>query len=136
MKKKKYKDVQKFGGKEDLGSVKFNGNTHEASSLEVTSDTKLEHDEGYGEAAIIRRFTFGINPVTFKQAPPTKQELFNSHLKGIEIALWRDGMKIMTEVEPKIGFEKSTYHIYVGARPMKGHMLTQRPQTLSEIAHG
>lgn len=133
--KTKFKDVAKFGGTEELGSVNLHGHSHDAASLEVTSDTKLEHDEGHGEAAIIRRFTFGANPEAFAKHTPTKQELFNAHYKGIEVTLWRDGMKVMPEVEPRVVVKGNKFHIFVGAKPMKGHILMQRPQTLSEIAH-
>ena len=55
-----------------------------------------------------------------------------------ETALWRDGLKILTEVQPRISFneEKMQYQIFVGATPMRGHLLTQTPQTLREIVHG
>lgn len=135
-KKTAFKDVEKFGGKEDLGQVNLHGHSHDAASLEVKSETNLEQDEGFGDAAIIRRFTFGVNPEAFKQHVPTKQELFNAHYKGIEVALWRDGMKVMPDVTPKVVLENNRYHIFVGAKPMKGHMLMHKPQTLKEIVHG
>lgn len=135
--KKKTLEVQKFGGTEELGKTILHGHEHEAASVEVQSNTNLELDEGYGNAAVIRRFTFGMNVESFKHAQPTKQDLFNSHLKGIELALWRDGLKVLPDVQPRISvdMEKMQYQIFVGATPMKGHILTQRPQTLSEIAH-
>lgn len=106
----------------------------EAQQLEVQSDTKLESDTGHGQAIVIRQFEFGINPVAFKEAPPTRQELFNSHLKGIEMMLWRDGMKIFPDVEPKIKFDATKYTIILAALPMKGHILREVPQTLAQIA--
>jgi len=135
---KKSVDVQKFGGSEEIGNVKMHGYDHDVQSLEAQSKTKLEDDTGHGNAAIIRCFQFGINPEAFKQYQPTKQELFNSHYKGIEVALWRDGMKVIPDVNPRIVVDEKNmnYKIFVGATPMKGHILTQRPQTLSEIAHG
>lgn len=135
---KKVAEVQKFGGTEELGNVQMHGYNHDVQSLEAQSKTKLEDDQGHGDAAIIRRFTFGINPESFKQYQPTKQELFNSHYKGIEIALWRDGLKVIPEVHPRIVInqEKMNYEIFVGAKPMRGHILRERPQTLTEIAHG
>ena len=54
------------------------------------SETKLEQDVGSGQPAIIRQFMFKTNPQTWKSHPPTKQELFNHHLKQIEIWLWQD----------------------------------------------
>ena len=137
-KTKKSLDVQKFGGVEELGSLHINGYQHEASSIEAQSETRLEQDTGEGGAAIIRRFTFGVNPEAFAQHTPTMQELFNYHHKGIEIALWRDGMAIITEVQPRVIFDKQNtkYHIFVGARPLRGHVLRETPQTLSQIVHG
>lgn len=104
---------------------------------QVESDTKLEHDEGYGGAAIIRRFTYGANPLAFKEHLPTQQELFNSHLKQIEIQLWKDGMKLMTDVTPRVRIndKKDGYEIIVGAKPQKGHLLTKTPNLLRDFTH-
>ena len=134
--KRKALDVAKFGGTENLGKATYNNYEHEVSNIETQSKTKLEDDAGHGGAAIIRRFSFGMNAESFKEKPPTKQELFNYHIKGIEIMLWRDGMKIMTEVQPRIMLEekKMQYHIFVGARPQKGFILREAPQTLKEVA--
>ena len=134
--KRKALDVAKFGGTENLGKATYNNYEHEISNIETQSKTKLEDDVGHGGAAIIRRFSFGMNAESFKEKPPTKQELFNYHIKGIEIMLWRDGMKIMTEVQPRIMLEekKMQYHIFVGARPQKGFILREAPQTLKEVA--
>ena len=136
--KLKVLDRPSFGGTEELGNTKMHGYDHDVKSLEVESTTKLEHDEGHGNAAIIRCFTFGMNPEVFHQYQPTKQELFNSHYKGIEVALWKDGMKVIPEVNPRVVFDEKNlrYQIFVGAAPMKGHILRERPQTLKEITHG
>ncbi len=109
--------------------------TDNVSAIETKSETHLEDDKGTGGAAIIRMFEFAANPIAFKQHKPTKQELFNYHAKGIEVMLWKDGMKVLTEVDPKVTInqKKSKYRIFVGAVPQKGHLLTERPQTLSQI---
>lgn len=131
-------DVAKFGGTEDLGKVRLHGHEHEAATTEAQSETKLEFDEGHGNPVVVRRFTFGVNHEAFQEHPPTKQELFNYHLKGIEIALWRDGLKVFDEVKPRLAFntDYSRYDIFIAARPMKGHTLHQRPQTLTQIVRG
>lgn len=105
---------------------------------QAESTTHLEDDTGYGKAAVIRQFTFKANPQTFSTQPPTKQELFNAHLKQLEIMLWQDGLKIMTDVAPQLAFnkKKTQYTIIVGALPQRGQLLTQQPQLLTEIAHG
>ena len=43
------------------------------------SETKLEHDVGTGQTAIIRQFKFKTNPQTWRHDPPTAQQLFNHH---------------------------------------------------------
>lgn len=131
-------EVRKFGGTEEMGHVKMNGHDHDVQSIEAESETKLEDDVGHGNAAIIRCFKFGINPKAFQEHPPTKQELFNSHHKGIEIALWRDGLKVLPDVNPRIVIDQKnmSYQIFVGAQPMKGHILREQPKTLSQLAHG
>lgn len=152
---KKTIEVQKFGGVDSMGTVRdenltkftseMSGNEsfHEKTdynleSIETASQTHLEDDMGGGGATIIRTFEFGMNPEAFRQYQPTKQELFNSHLKGIELALWKDGLKVMDEVQPKLVVDNKAnrYTIFVGAQPMKGHMLYEQPKTLSEQIHG
>ncbi len=115
----------------------MNENWNDISKVETTSETHLEDDKGYGEAAIIRMFEFAANPEAFKQHTPTKQELFNYHHKQIEITLWGDGMKVIPEVTPRVTISKNKkkYRIFVGAKPMKGHILQEQPKTLSQIAH-
>ena len=132
-------ELQKFGGTDDLGSGKLDGNDHELQSIEVKSKTKLTDDPYEGAVAVIRRFTFGANPQAFQELLPTKQELFNSHVKGIEIALWRDGMVFHDKVEPQIHFDqkKLQYHIFVGAKPAKGHIVPYnlKPANLKDFSH-
>ena len=109
----------------------------DAAKAQTQSDTHLEDDTGHGQAVIIRQFKFSANPQTFKHNPPSKQELFNYHLKQIEILLWQDGMKIMTDVQPQITFNKkmTQYTIIVGAVPMRGQILPHgmTPKLLKEI---
>lgn len=138
MAKRKFKDVAKFGGVDELGKVEAHGHQHELSTIEAKSTRSLEEDRGEGNAAVLRCFQFAINPQVFKEHPPTKQELFNSHFKGIEMALWKDGLKVMPDVNPRIviNTKKMFYQIFVGAQPMQGYILQERPQTLTEIVHG
>lgn len=105
---------------------------------EVHSDIKLEDDIGYGEAVILRTFDFKANPQTFKEHPPTTQELFNAHLRQIEIHLMKDGLKVYTEASPQIRIsrDKTGYRIVVPAQPMRGHTLLERPHTLTDAVHG
>lgn len=133
---KKPVEVQKFGGTEHLGETQMHGYSHEIESIEAQSKTTLDADKGIGEAAVIRCFEFKANPEVFEQKVPSKQELFNYHHKGIEIALWRDGLVAMPEVNPRIVITNNKYQIFVGARPMRGQILQDKTQTLTEIANG
>lgn len=133
---KKPIEVAKFGGIDKLGSTELNGYQHEIESVEAESKTNLELDTGVGNAAIIRMFEFSLNHEAFRHYPPTKQDLFNAHHKGIEMALWRDGLKVIPGVNPRISIEQGRYRIWVGATPMKGHILTETPKTLSQLVHG
>lgn len=144
--KKKAVDVQKFGGIENLGSVKADmhadlsgaTNTYDASSVEAASQTKLEDDQGVGKEVIMRSFTFKVNRKMFEAAPPTKQQLFDGHLHGLEMSLWRDGLIFDKTHEPHILFNKklTTYTIFLVATPARGQTVVDKARTLSEIAHG
>lgn len=145
---KKTKEVSKFGGVDELGQFKsdlhspLKEQTYDASSIEAKSEkTHLEDDMGVGEATVLRNFVFAIdikNAHLWLERQPTKQDLFNAHIKGIEMALWKDGLKIWPDVKPQLTFDTAglKYTIIVAARPMNGFILQERPQTLSEIAHG
>ena len=155
---KKAVEVKKFGGVHDLGSLKDERNVNFTSGmsgetskkegvaydmrdLEVESKTKLQSDEGHGGAVIVRVFEFKFNPeavakVQNDQIPLDKQMLFNSHYKGIEMALWKDGFVPMPEVAPQVKIEGERYKIFVGAKLAKGQILRERPMTLAQIANG
>ena len=136
-KRQKVTEVAKFGGVEDLGGVKTD-HAYDLKDIEVKSKTNIEDDSGFGGAAIIRMFEFGINPEAWKQHQPTMQELFNAHYKGIEVALWKDGLKVLPDVNPRLVVDSTNmrYRIFVGAQPMKGHILNEKPKTLKELVHG
>ena len=129
-------DVSSFGGVENLGTIKKDGFDHEVSNIEAQSKTNLEMDEGHGDAVVIRCFEFAFNPEAIKQHLPTRQELFNYHHKGIEMALWRDGLKVIPESNPRLTIDGMKYKIFVGAKVARGHLLNHNPMTLKQIAHG
>lgn len=118
------------------GQVVDNKETWHTNEISTESDVHLEDDLGKGDAAIIRMFEFAANPEAFRMQIPTKQELFNHHLKQIEIMLWGDGLKVMDDVDPKVTVNKAKdkYRIFIGAKPQKGHILREQPRTLSQLA--
>lgn len=137
-KKKKTIDVAKFGGVDELGKTQLNGHEHEVSSIETQSQTKLEDDKGTGRPLVIRTYTFQINKEAFKFHVPTKQELFDTHVRGLEMTLWRDGLTFAKDHDPQILFNKGRTHytIFIVAEPSRGNVLTDKTQTLTEIVHG
>lgn len=112
----------------------------EMKTVGAESQTKLEADRGEGPAITLRHFYFKPNPETFHKQQPTSQQLFNTHIKQIEVELWRDGWKIYQDVDPRLMMakDKSHYVFVVAAVPGKGQILSHdtQPKTLSEIAHG
>jgi hypothetical protein len=134
--RKKVVELQSFGGTKELGQTEMLGDKHEVVTAEVQSRRRFEDFDDGGKAAIIRTFTFGMNFQSFTEAKPTKQEIFNAHLKGLEIALWKDGLKMWTAVQPQITFnvEKGQYSIIVGAQPI--NELVSNAPGLKELVHG
>ena len=109
-------------------------------TIEVHSDTKLEQDKGEGRGVVMRTFEFAASPIIFQNGNPHPQDIFNSHLKGIEATLWQDGLEPMIELEPRLIFtpDRSKYLILVWARVQKGQVskemeVQKQAQTLTEI---
>lgn len=138
MAKKKQIEVAKFGGVDELGSTKLDGHDHDVSSIETQSETKLEDDKGTGRPLVIRTYTFELNSKAFKVHVPTKQELFDGHVRGIETSLWRDGLTFAKDHEPRVLFNKKQTHytIFVIAEPSRGNVITDNTRTLTELANG
>lgn len=145
-KKNKSLDVQKFAGHEHVADVNSNVtgspiegvSGHSLESVAVESQTKLEDDVGRGNPVVMRSFTFKINKTAFLSNKPSKQELFDTHARGIEMILWRDGLTFEKRWEPRILFNKKATHytIFVVATPARGQTLVDQTRTLSELAHG
>ncbi len=131
-----------FGGSVDKAELESKGiqGWDKAQELGASSETHLEDDQGEGDPMILRQFIFGINPIAFAEAKPAKQDLFNHHLKGIELSLWKDGLQLWDGVEPRIHIDskKMQYTIYVTAIPSRGNMFSalHAPKKLTEILHG
>ena len=107
----------------------------EGKELQVESGTKLESDKGEGNPLVLRFFDFSANPLAFRDRLPTAQEIFNSHIRGIEMSLWKDGLLIETTLEPRLLLSKAKdhYRIIIGARYNRFKVLKEKPLTLHEI---
>lgn len=117
----------------DDGKTKWQGR-----EIGVNSDIPLV-DEGTGKKYLIRQFEFVFNPemlnkIRQKKIPaPTKQELFNSNYRQIEIMLWSDGLIPAKEVDPRMIIGKRKYKIILLCEPRAKVMVVDKPRTLQEI---
>lgn len=128
---KKFKTVEKNA--RNTPSKKVEDIQWEGEEVSAQSETKLESDTGTGKPIVIRFFDFGANPLVFKQHQPTAQELFDSHRKGIESLLWRDGLKPIEGIEPRLMFskDKSSYRFVITC--VTSQALVDTPKTLSQL---
>ncbi len=144
MPKKSKKEAKILNDKKELPvdftAVKEGDDTYHAKTVSVDSETKLDEDKGEGEALTLRFFEFATNPEAFKKGLPTAQQLFQSHVKQIEIELWKDEWRPVEEIPPRVMFakDKSHYRIVIAARPAKGSLLSRTaiPKTLMELQNG
>lgn len=132
-KTKKFKAIEKNA--ENLPSKKVEDLHWEGEEVQAHSDTKLEEDRGTGIPIILRFFEFGANFQSFKNHKPTAQELFNSHMRGIESLLWADELTFYKDVEPRLQFSKdgTKYRFIIPCIPRSGSVLVDAPKTLSEL---
>jgi len=130
IKGKKFKTVDKETNDAPVKNAEWEG-----EELGVISDTKLEQDLGTGHEVVLKFFDFGVNEEAFKQHRPTAQELFNSHRGGIEALLWRDGLKPYEGLNPRFMFSKNKkfYRFIITCIPMAGRVISDTPQTLSQL---
>lgn len=105
--------------------------TWQGQEVEVRSD--LETDHNTGKPIILRFFSFTVNPIEFQKAHPTNQQIFNNHAQQIRLFLWRDGLDVVTAIEPKVIRTKDGYNIAVTCQPKAGVSLLDKTQSLQEI---
>jgi hypothetical protein len=130
---KRFKSIEKKA--KNLPSKKVEDLQWEGEEIQTESKTRLEEDTGYGHAVVLRFFDFGANVESFKLHKPTAQELFNSHIRGIESLLWRDGLIFFKEVEPRLQFskDKTKYRFIIAAVPSATSALVDKPKTITEL---
>ena len=126
---------------EFIDTTREEGDYH-GQTIEVHSETKLEEDRGMGRGVVMRTFEFAASPIIFQHGTPNPQDIFNSHLKGIEATLWSDGLEPMVELEPRLIFtpQRDKYLILVWARVQKGQValenkIQKEAQTLTQIVN-
>lgn len=129
--KKKFKAVEK--GLVDTPHGDIKNLEWEGEEIGAESTTKIEQDKGTGAPIILRFFDFGADPSVFKKHKPTAQELFNSHIKGMESLLWGDGLAPYYQVEPRLMFSKSGGHYRFILACVPKEALVDDTRTLSQL---
>ena len=125
---KKFKTIEKDAVAAPVKDIPWEGEEIAAESV-----TKIQDDRGDGRGVVLRFFDFGANPETFALHKPTAQELFNTHMRGMESLLWRDGLKPFTDAEPRLMFskDKKNYRFIIPCVPIRGDL--QNTNTLSQL---
>ncbi len=109
-------------GETSLDDKKWMGADLEAKANPITEDPG-------GDPRLIRQFWFDFNPEKIHniqhkwEKPPTTQDLFNAHVKQIEVMLWTDGLEYDTDFQPRVVVGKKRYKIVIVAKPRRGVLL-------------
>ena len=102
--------------------------------FQAVSDKPM-YDEGRGDKYSLRMFFFKFHPdiVSGKTKLPSKQELFNTHYKQIELEVWRSGMRLMKDDKhpPQVRLKKDGY--VIGVLCGVGDRHIGQPLTLQQI---
>lgn len=99
---KKFKLTEKNAINAPVKNIEWEG-----EELQAQSKTHLEQDLGTGAKTVYRFFEFAANPEAFKNRKPTAQELFNDNKKGIMAMLWKDELRPLEQIEPRLIFSKN-----------------------------
>jgi hypothetical protein len=110
----------------------------QGQELGVNSEVPLM-DEGKGKPYIVRQWVFHFNPEILQKIrqnkipAPTKQELFNSNWRQIQLQLWGDGLVATEMVEPRIIIGKKKYRIILLCEPKFRTLVVDKPRTLQDL---
>lgn len=104
--------------------------------LAIKADTPLI-DSATGKKVIIRKFEFEwdkkIKTQDKMNAQYNKQEFFNSHAKYIRDFLWKDGLSVLENQDPKMIFNEKGYIIAVACEARFGVSIFDKATTLQDI---
>ena len=104
--------------------------------LAVKADTPLI-DSATGKKVIIRKFEFEWDKKVKLQdkmnAQYNKQGFFNSHAKYIKDFLWKDGLSVLENQDPKMIFNEKGYVIAIACEARFGVSIFEKGRTLQDI---
>ena len=94
-------------------------------------------DSAIGKKVIIRTFDFewkkGMKTQDKMNAQYNKQAFFNSYAKYIRDFLWKDGLSILENQDPKMIFNKKGYRIAIACEARFGVSIFDKATTLQGI---
>ena len=93
-----------------------------------TKDESL-HDKGKGEEVLIRMIEFKLNP-GLAETPTKEQILTPEYIKQIDVQLWSDGLRRVSE--PRMNIDKEYCRIGVPCVPRTGQSFLDKPKLLQE----
>ena len=104
--------------------------------LAVKADKPLI-DSATGRKLIVRMFDFqwnkGIKRQDIEMAKINKQQVFNSHVAYIKSFLWKDGLSVREDHDPKLIFTKQGYRIAVLCEARFGLNIFEKGNTLQDL---
>ncbi len=128
------KEIKEYKGEQ------IQGTSEEGDWTEQDLATKAGQplvDSGKGKATLVRVFDFKFDPRVKREdrqlMRSRKQELFNTHSNFIRNFLWKDGLSIREDHDPKLMFGKDGYRIAVLCEARLGVMVDKKPTTLQNI---
>ena len=128
------KEIKEHKGKQ------YEGKSPEGDWVEQELATKAGQplvDSGKGKALVIRVFDFKFDPRVKaedrQRAKSNKQEIFNTHAKFIRNFLWKDGLKIREDHDPKLIFGEDGYRIAILCEARLEVPIDKKPTTLQQI---
>lgn len=126
--------INNYESEERKGTAE--GNEWIDKDIAVKADTPLV-DSATGKKVIVRLFDFDwnkeITKSNIKEAKKDKQLLFNVHATYIKNFLWKDGLNVLMNQDPKLIFTKKGYRIAVVCEARSGQSIFDKPQTLQNI---
>ncbi len=106
--------------------------------LAVKADVPLV-DTATGKKLIVRVFEFawktGMKADKVVEAVNNKQFFFNGHAKYIKDFLWKDGLVIREDHDPKMNFDQNGYKIAVLCEARLGLNIFEKGRTLQDVLH-
>lgn len=100
--------------------------------LAVKADTPLV-DSATGAKLIVRLFDFEWSKDTKEEDKSNRQEIFNAHAQYIKSFLWKDGLTIREDHDPKLIFTKKGYRIAILCEARLGVNIFEEGMSLQDI---